>query len=38
MSLTIGFNVTYNVNKITKFLLTDDPKYIGILYGDAFTG
>lgn len=38
MSLSIGFNVTYNENKITKLLLTDDPDYIGILYGDAFTG
>lgn len=38
MSLNIGFNLTYNKNKITKLLLTDDPNYIGILYGDAFTG
>jgi TonB-dependent starch-binding outer membrane protein SusC len=38
MSLNIGFNVTYNKNKITKLLITDDPNYIGILYGDAFTG
>jgi len=38
MNLTIGFNATYNVNNITKLLLTDDPEYIGILYGDAFTG
>ena len=38
MHLTVGFNATYNVNEITKLLLTDDPKYIGILYGDAFTG
>jgi TonB-dependent starch-binding outer membrane protein SusC len=38
MSLSLGFNVTYNENKITKLLLTDDPDYIGILYGDAFTG
>jgi TonB-dependent starch-binding outer membrane protein SusC len=38
MSLNIGFNVTYNKNTVTKLLLTDDPKYIGILYGDAFTG
>ena len=36
--LSIGFNVTYNVNEITKLLITDDPNYIGILYGDAFTG
>ncbi len=38
MSLQIGFNLTYNENKITKLLLNDDPNYIGILYGDAFTG
>ncbi len=38
MSLNIGFNLTYNENTITKLLLTDDPDYIGILYGDAFTG
>jgi len=38
VSLEIGFNLTYNENKITKLLLNDDPDYIGILYGDAFTG
>lgn len=38
MNLNIGFNLTYNKNKITKLLLTDDPNYIGVLYGDAFTG
>jgi len=38
MTLTIGLNATYNKNEITKLLLTDDPNYIGILYGDAFTG
>ncbi len=38
MTLIIGFNATYNRNEITKLLLTDDPEYIGILYGDAFTG
>jgi len=38
MSLNIGFNLTYNKNKITKLLLSDDPNYIGVLYGDAFTG
>ncbi|MCU0458153.1 MAG: TonB-dependent receptor [Bacteroidales bacterium] len=38
MLLSIGLNATYNVNKITRLLLTDDPNYIGILYGDAFTG
>lgn len=38
MNLNLGFNATYNVNEITKLLLTEDPEYIGILYGDAFTG
>jgi TonB-dependent starch-binding outer membrane protein SusC len=38
MMLNIGFNLTYNKNKITKLLISDDPNYIGILYGDAFTG
>ncbi|MFN2335543.1 MAG: TonB-dependent receptor domain-containing protein, partial [Bacteroidales bacterium] len=38
MTLTVGFNATYNKNEIIKLLLTDDPDYIGILYGDAFTG
>jgi TonB-linked SusC/RagA family outer membrane protein len=38
MYLTIGVNLSYNVNKITKLLISDDPNYIGILYGDAFTG
>ncbi len=38
MLLSIGFNATYNVNEITKLLLTDDPDYIGITYGDGMTG
>ncbi|NOZ34015.1 MAG: TonB-dependent receptor [Chlorobi bacterium] len=38
MSLEFGINFTYNKNKITKLLISDDPDYIGILYGDAFTG
>jgi len=38
MSLAVGFNFTYNRNEITKLLITEDPDYIGILYGDAFTG
>lgn len=38
MSLDFGLNLTYNKNEITKLLISDDPKYIGILYGDAFTG
>src|SRR5690606_17759834 len=38
MTLNLGFNVTYNENKITKLLSNDDPNYIGILYGDGMTG
>ncbi|WP_010424704.1 SusC/RagA family TonB-linked outer membrane protein [Anaerophaga thermohalophila] len=38
MSLNVGFNLTYNENTITKLLMSEDPNYIGILYGDAFTG
>lgn len=38
MSLELGFNFTHNKTEITKLLITDDPDYIGVLYGDAFTG
>lgn len=38
LSLNVGFNFTYNENEITKLLFTDNPDYLGILYGDAFTG
>jgi len=38
LSLNIGFNVSYNENKITKLLSTNDPSYIGILYGSGMTG
>jgi len=38
ISLNIGFNTSYNENKITKLLSTNDPNYIGILYGSGFTG
>ena len=38
MSLNVGVNFTYNQNEVTRLLLNDDPDYIGILYGDAFTG
>ena len=38
MNLTLGFNFTYNENKITKLLMSDDPNFIGIPSGgDAFT-
>lgn len=38
MTLTLGFNLTYNKNEVTKLLMNDDPNFIGILYGDAMTG
>jgi TonB-dependent starch-binding outer membrane protein SusC len=31
--LSVGFNISYNVNKITKLLLTDNPDYPGIPTG-----
>jgi TonB-dependent starch-binding outer membrane protein SusC len=38
-SLTLGLNVTYNKNKVTKLLATDDATYIGALEGgDSYTG
>ncbi len=37
MYLSLGFNIGYNENKITKLNFTDDPNY-AIYYGDAFTG
>ena len=38
VSLNIGFNASWNQNKITKLLSTNDPSYIGILYGSGMTG
>jgi len=38
MNLTLGFNFTYNRTEVTKLLISNDPNYIGILYGSAFTG
>ncbi len=38
MLLSIGVNATYNVMEITKLLITDDPEYLGIPYGDGMTG
>jgi TonB-dependent starch-binding outer membrane protein SusC len=38
MSLDLAFNFTYNQQEITKLLQSDDPEFIGVLYGDAFTG
>ena len=37
MYLSVGFNVGYNINEITKLNFTDDPNY-AIYYGDAFSG
>jgi len=34
----IGFNTTYNKNKITKLTATDDPGYLGDPTGDAISG
>lgn len=34
----LGFNVTYNKNKITKLTATDDPTYIGVLTGGIAGG
>jgi iron complex outermembrane receptor protein len=36
--LSIGFNLTYNKNKITKLLRTDDPNYIGVPTGGGIFG
>lgn len=36
--LSFGFNLSYNENKITQLLMSDDPNYLGVLYGDAMTG
>jgi hypothetical protein len=30
--------LTIILTKLLKLLITDDPKFIGVLYGDAFTG
>lgn len=37
MSLSVGFNFTYNKNKITKLQMTDDPNY-KVLYGGGMGG
>lgn len=38
-NLTVGFNISYNKNEITKLLRTDDPDYIGIPTGGGiFSG
>jgi iron complex outermembrane receptor protein len=38
MTLTIGLNATYNQNEVTKLLISDDPNYIGVLYGSGMGG
>lgn len=37
---TIGYNVSYNKNKITKLTINDDPNYVGVIQGgiDGGTG
>jgi iron complex outermembrane receptor protein len=34
----IGFNATYNENKITRLTATDDPNYLGVFTGDIEGG
>jgi TonB-linked SusC/RagA family outer membrane protein len=36
--LSFGFNFSQNESKLIKLQLFEDPDYIGILYGNAFTG
>jgi TonB-dependent starch-binding outer membrane protein SusC len=38
MSLDLGFNVTYNKNRITKLTLSEDPNYAGNTYGGIYGG
>jgi len=38
LSWTIGFNATYNKNKITKLTATDDPSYLGVETGGISGG
>ena len=37
---TVGYNVSYNKNKITKLTINDDPNYVGVIQGgiDGGTG
>jgi len=37
---TVGYNVSYNKNKITKLTINDDPNYVGVIHGgiDGGTG
>jgi len=37
-TLNVAYNVSWNQNKITKLLSTNNPSFIGILYGSSFTG
>lgn len=30
---TVGYNISYNKNKITKMTFNDDPNYVGVRYG-----
>lgn len=40
LNWTIGYNVSYNKNKITKMTRNDDPNYVGVIHGgiDGATG
>lgn len=37
---TIGYNISYNKNEITKMTINDDPNYVGVIHGgiDGGTG
>ncbi len=38
IDLTLRLNISYNKNKVTRILPDPDPSYLGILYGDTFSG
>jgi iron complex outermembrane receptor protein len=38
ISLNLAFNFTFYSSTVKKLQLTEDPDYIGILYGNAYTG
>ncbi|MDR3119415.1 MAG: TonB-dependent receptor [Mediterranea sp.] len=37
---TVGYNISYNKNEITKMTINDDPNYVGVIFGgiDGGTG
>ena len=38
LSWEVGFNASYNINKITKLTATDDPNYLGVFTGGISGG